>query len=1277
MTAASRPVEDRASSLSLRRILLQREESPEHLRLVTALSAGKLCIAEACFVIWLVEEFAERVGCDPPEDEEVYIQYWIDHYQNKRAPSEDVSNGMRQAAGSEFENHQANTEREMAYRLKRKDVVRAVYGLFALRREVHWLGSLPLLPPKPVVTPSRGSMLTTPSQGAPPSSTVPILKPIPTGGTLTAAFGGGPVEHTVSSKALQYARIIDLYIACEGSTQRLGDDCILPRRGPKSFFEGESKLIPAEVLNFFNSINDKTKWGLKGVRERDLSEYLSDLTNGDGHAFPVVEAFEKQHGYTTLDVSSLLRFWASLTPRQKSSYRVRGLSRLQALDVITRIAERRIVEKREAMEAEEEAVRDRLERPLFELARPKSSNVVAKIDKALFHLFRLLRKSGPDDPAVRDALDEYKRALGPNHCHDAFEFLLKQARKLRLVSRIDSPSGRLPLAQSGEADHERLQGLHRAMQQHGAVKRKVYTLVNHAVSRSRDLFHISSDHFLEGLFVDLCRAVGTERLCDLFGCPELDRSVAVRAGDVGVSVREDGSVYVDLKRPMPVVEVRAHGFVFDVMAGDRTLGRSDAEGTARLLAYESALILRPTRVTRKGSLRWGEGIEVLRFWKIAPPQLGQYCRELLMKRIQSNRRWALSRQGLTFWAPLSRSLGRCFNYKIRMSSETNRAGQYDEMVARLRGDRFTRRVRGAMFMLNDEVDNCRFIPAAGTHAPGRHSVDRPRTIDDFVASLGVNFEQGRAPCYILLRRWGRLKRAKVLCEQGYLLAAKTYLERAFNVGEIMQHFSCMYPGCLKPLLAFTKPCRCTGMFCDVHAHPRRHSCEETRASLRGISIGADGNDETRHEDFDDKVMLGLLLHVLEVARIINERLKRRRWGRIPGTTGREDPPPGQFWRSVNAAKVYRSCPGCGSRPRKPLSSAGSLGGAVPKGLCSRCAFARRNAASDRRLLRRAYGRQGTGQTEDEGPVVTASEATKRLAQMKVAMSEAQKSSIERLSKPRLRRKAPVLTLSRQFRAKPAPSSTRKDPTRRPKSAGTKLGAVKNGVARGGGPSGIKPDVGQMAHSYVEAIVMKAATTELLPATTLDVTIKTEARTEFTDHLGVMCLGKMRQAEDVGETIVEATLVEEESEHPDIIATAEEATGVAADSELVAAIVELHPVQYGKSVVPAAPQVKVEDEREAAVEEERWAQLSPRRSSPREDSQSGGPAGVYDPRKYTDDLLQSEWLVERTAPATGRALEDSNDDPLTALFGKPSGSDGADVETTELEKLFASVDLSSL
>ncbi|EER02048.1 hypothetical protein Pmar_PMAR001548, partial [Perkinsus marinus ATCC 50983] len=102
---------------------------------------------------------------------------------------------------------------------------------------------------------------------------------------------------------------------------------------------------------------------------------------------------------------------------------------------------------------------------------------------------------------------------------------------------------------------------------------------------------------------------------------------------------------------MTIVEVKVVGAVFDVMTEDKIIGRSDAEGRARLLAYERSLILRP------------------------------------IKTIQSNRRWALSRQGLDFWAPLGQqSIGRySFNNKIHMSSETSRAGQYDVMVAKRRG----------------------------------------------------------------------------------------------------------------------------------------------------------------------------------------------------------------------------------------------------------------------------------------------------------------------------------------------------------------------------------------------------------------------------------------------------------------------------------------------------------------------------------------------------------------------------------------------------------------
>lgn len=176
-------------------------------------------------------------------------------------------------------------------------------------------------------------------------------------------------------------------------------------------------------------------------------------------------------------------------------------------------------------------------------------------------------------------------------------------------------------------------GLHRALEQYAALKRRVYTLVNHAVSRSRDLYQVSTDRFLEGLFVDLCHALGIERVCDLFGCPQLDPSMAVRASDVDVNVRQDGLVWVDLKRSMTIVEVKVVGAVFDVMTEDKIIGRSDAEGRARLLAYERSMILRPIKTVGDGFPWRSGGVKVLRVRKMAPPQLGQYCRDLLMKRV--------------------------------------------------------------------------------------------------------------------------------------------------------------------------------------------------------------------------------------------------------------------------------------------------------------------------------------------------------------------------------------------------------------------------------------------------------------------------------------------------------------------------------------------------------------------------------------------------------------------------------------------------------------------
>ncbi|EER13885.1 hypothetical protein Pmar_PMAR016951 [Perkinsus marinus ATCC 50983] len=68
-----------------------------------------------------------------------------------------------------------------------------------------------------------------------------------------------------------------------------------------------------------------------------------------------------------------------------------------------------------------------------------------------------------------------------------------------------------------------------------------------------------------------------------------------------------------------------------------------------------------------------------------------------------------------------------------------------------------------------------------------------------------------------------------------------YLDKAFNVKEIVQHFACMYPGCMKPLLTSTTPCKCSGMFCDVHAHPLRHPCRDTELRLKGAMTLPEAN----------------------------------------------------------------------------------------------------------------------------------------------------------------------------------------------------------------------------------------------------------------------------------------------------------------------------------------------------------------------------------------------------------------------------------------------------
>ncbi|KAF4660944.1 hypothetical protein FOL47_006895 [Perkinsus chesapeaki] len=1242
--------------------MLSEADGPFH----RVLSEKNMSTIEAGVVISLIKSFAKQTACEPPpEDEEVYIQYWIDHYQRKSLPCASICLNAAASSGGPTTEMTAvsDSEYDMVYRIGRRDLVKLVYKFFAIRREVDWLSSRPLLPGKVVKVSSRSlSMSTIASSGrAEPSPIEPLLKPVSTLGSLSSPFGGVHSEdrkNDAPSKLLllpplQYTRVIDLFIACDADWKRLGDDGILPKDPDyrPSFFEGESKLVASDVTAYFKSIKDKAKWGLKGVGEPQLLEYLHNFIDGRDETFPILGAFEKQNGYRSLDVSSLFRFWASLTPYQKSSYRLRGLSRSQALDVITKIAEREIKKQKEAAGFAEQSGKDILERsksrylhilptPLSELARPKRHTMSTESQLASMRLFQLLRRHGPNDAAVMAALAEYKETLGPHHSYDAFVVLLKEARKLRIISTIDSPSGRLPLGQGDRADAMRMSELHEAMQRHSALKRKVFTIVNHSVSRTSDLFGVTSSGFLEHLFADLCQAVGEDRICDLFGCHDIDRSTAIRVINAAISVGEDGTLNIEMKRHMPLVEVRIQGLTFDVLAKEKIIGRSDAKGIARFVAFERRLSI---KMPKRCSWR-GEQVEVSKLWKIAPPQFARYCSETLMKRIQSHRRWALSRHGLGFWAPLGRSVGACFNQKVHLSIEVNKASQYDEMVARLSGgSRIAKRMRRSTFMLNGEIDNCRFIPAAGGHAPGEHAAGqgrRSRTIDDFVTSLGSKSENGQPGCYSLIRRWGRVKRAKALCQQGYLLAAKTYLDKAFNVRQIMEHFACMHPGCLKPLPTSATPCKCGGMFCNTHSHPRCHSCHETGLRLATIigtvgemSEGKCGIEET----FDDRTMLGLLLHVLEVSRTINEGLKRRRWGRIPGTTGKEVLALRKCSKGVQVM--------CGLRRRRREYS-------TRDDRFPRCSFARRNAASDRRLLRRALGRR---QVHHHGSTkaITESDAIESFQQLRTSMAVAQRSSVERLSKPKPRPKAPQLSLVRRFKARRVPSSIGGRPfTRRSQPAPSAPPVVASSKGEG-------EKAGKVAQSIVSAIVERAAMSE--SSSTVHC-VNDEGPPNPQLHLAGSQRTEIEQAGTEADVsgVVDAILVEPSDD---------EAAAVLAIEDKPSSVAVL-------PVIVEDPQLAITDDKNEA---ERWAQLSPREPPAHKEE---GRELVYDPKKYTDEIVESDWLVERTLPSSSlsatRATKLLTKDSLSALFSTSIPLTGVDqTEGEDLEKLFASVDLNSL
>lgn len=200
----------------------------------------------------------------------------------------------------------------------------------------------------------------------------------------------------------------------------------------------------------------------------------------------------------------------------------------------------------------------------------------------------------------------------------------------------------------------------------------------------------------------------------------------------------------------------------------------------------------------------------------------------------------------------------------------------------------------------------------------------------------------------------------------------------------------------------------------------------------------------------------------------------------------------------------------------------------------------------------------------------------------------------------------------------------------------------------------------VAHVYVEAVVMKAAaSTVLQPAAGPEPLVVEESHLEQDGPHNELDRGGVSPASEAA--IVEATLVEI-SDYSDVVVTVNKA-----------AVVGLDLVPDSR---PAPQLLDMSDVEAIPADGDRSPQVSSRSAVLEGDDKCDDDVGVYDPRKYSDEIEQSDWLVERTAPPV--ALEGSQRDPLGALFGNYSiRKESTEAEVTDLEQLFAAVDLNSL
>ncbi|CAJ1353113.1 unnamed protein product [Effrenium voratum] len=289
-------------------------------------------------------------------------------------------------------------------------------------------------------------------------------------------------------------------------------------------------------------------------------------------------------------------------------------------------------------------------------------------------------------------------------------------------------------------------------------------------------------------------------------------------------------------------------------------------------------------------------VQVVKVWRLAPPLFRQRFLEMLRRAERASVKASALPGPDRFWATAVH--GQSFNMVINMdlvrrlkrgpdAANENEQQALEKMSRKdkkefhiLRTDEAVA-LRHRIFAKEEDVRECTFHPHTISERTDRADPDKEPGIKEFVKDLGENYEVRKYPNYWMVHRYAMLNKAKRLFVQGSLNASMEKLQR---VQQILDRFRCFHKGCGRLLDQKVEICACSGFYCHTHKPHAVHNCKEMKKILTDkareakdleIKLREEGENPPPEEKFDNKVELGLILEVRELAENISRAMQEK------------------------------------------------------------------------------------------------------------------------------------------------------------------------------------------------------------------------------------------------------------------------------------------------------------------------------------------------------------------------------------------------------------------